>query len=645
MIFLRKFFCERVAPLSWRRIWFTAATAVVAAGFLGAIFFGLTVYYRDRVLPNIYFGGVAVGGLESEELQSFLQGMYDKLVSEGLRFVVATKSGEKKFVIYPVIVTDSHTIELAKLDVEVEIDRLLRHGKNGDFFDRSGAILYSLFYPTRLAAQTVVVDERRLIGEVNSVLAAYEEAPHNSGVRIFDVSPLRYEITSSTPGVIFSVRTVAREVAAAWSHLAVPEVYLGREEKIPNIREAEVAALAARLPAIFRYDGLDLSYADPYTQADHKWHVPTAVIARWLGVEKKDGQVVFVLDKEAVNAYLDNAVRGEVALAPENARFRIDQSGRVVEFQTSRPGVSLDIGRTYEAMNEAILQRLRHDEGVVTRVPLAAATVEPEITTQEVDTLGITEVLGSGVSYFSGSPVNRLKNIRNGVKKLNGLLIKPDEEFSTLLYTGPFTEEDGYVPELVIKGDELKPEIGGGLCQLGTTLFRMAMNTGLPITERRNHSLAVAYYNDLTNGLPGTDATIYDPAPDFRFKNDTGNYLLLQTTMDEKKSKLTFTLWGRRDGRSGRYTPPIVKKTIPHGETKYIETGKLSPGEKKCQKAYDGAQAYFTYIRQLPDGTKEERRFDSYYRPLPEICLVGVASSTPAVIGGAASSTMPSGVE
>ena len=87
----------------------------------------------------------------------------------------------------------------------------------------------------------------------------------------------------------------------------------------------------------------------------------------------------------------------------------------------------------------------------------------------------------------------------------------------------PFTIEAGYLPELVIKGDEIKPEIAGGLCQVGTTMFRAAMNSGLKITERQNHSLVVSYYNDLSNGNPGTDATIYDPHPDFRFLNDTGN--------------------------------------------------------------------------------------------------------------------------
>jgi vancomycin resistance protein YoaR len=221
-----------------------------------------------------------------------------------------------------------------------------------------------------------------------------------------------------------------------------------------------------------------------------------------------------------------------------------------------------------------------------------------------------------------------VRNIRHAVKKLNGVLVKPNETFSTLLATGPFTIEDGYVSELVIKGDSLKPEVGGGLCQIGSTLFRMAMNAGMSIVERRSHSLVVHYYSDPRNGNPGTDATIYDPAPDFKFHNDTGHHVLIQTAMNEATGDLAFTLWGATDGRTASYTAPIVTRWIPHGVTKTVETTKLAPGEKKCQKAFNGAETTFTYTRILADGTEEKRNFGSYYRPLPEICLLGVAAVT-----------------
>jgi vancomycin resistance protein YoaR len=215
------------------------------------------------------------------------------------------------------------------------------------------------------------------------------------------------------------------------------------------------------------------------------------------------------------------------------------------------------------------------------------------------------------------------------------------------------------LPEEVIKGNQIKKEIGGGMCQIGTTLFRMAMNAGMPITERTNHSLVVGYYADPVNGNPGTDATVYEPILDFKFFNDTGGYLLLETNIDFKKQQLKFTLWGKPDGRTGSYTHPIVSKWIPAGEPQITYTDTLKPGEQKCQNAFRGAVASFTYTRYTSTTEKIDRVFTSYYRPLPKICMVGAdptvcpdmkncapavsGSSTPAGGGAATSSSTTTG--
>ncbi|MEK7530178.1 MAG: VanW family protein, partial [Patescibacteria group bacterium] len=261
---------------------------------------------------------------------------------------------------------------------------------------------------------------------------------------------------------------------------------------------------------------------------------------------------------------------------------------------------------------------------VLDAIQIPVETNQPSIGTGEVNDLGITEVLGVGTSNFKGSPANRVKNIRHGVNKLNGILIAPDEEFSLLAALRPFTIEDGYLPELVIKGDEIKPEVAGGLCQIGSTTFRAVMNSGLPVTERRNHSLVVSYYNDPSNGNPGTDATIYDPAPDFRFVNDTGKYILFTTSMNDSTGDLRFTFWGTNDGRKGYYSAPVVQNWIGAGEAQTRYTTYLPLGVRRCQSAHPGANASFTYTVERPDGEVEQTVYESHYRALPTICLEGV---------------------
>jgi len=282
-------------------------------------------------------------------------------------------------------------------------------------------------------------------------------------------------------------------------------------------------------------------------------------------------------------------------------------------------------------LNRIFVERNFHPLEAAKAVSVTVAVVEPNVKLSDINDLGIADVLGVGISTFRDSHTNRIKNIATAIKRLNGSLVKPEEEFSALKYAGPFTSENGFLPEEVIKGDKIKKEIGGGMCQIGTTLFRMAMNSAMPITERRNHSLVVGYYADPVNGNPGTDATLYEPILDFKFLNDTGSYLLLQTEIDYKRQQLTFTLWGRPDGRKGWYTHPTVSRWIPAGAPlPDIESAELKPGERKCQNAFRGAVASFVYSRITSSSEKIDRTFESYYRPLPKICVVGKTVSSTA---------------
>src|SRR3989338_8311494 len=155
------------------------------------------------------------------------------------------------------------------------------------------------------------------------------------------------------------------------------------------------------------------------------------------------------------------------------------EEGKVKKFQGSRNGFALDEEKTFTDLSNAFVARNYESATVPKTVDVSINTALPTITTASVNDLGITEIIGTGYSTFKDSHTNRIKNIANAVKRLNGILIKPGEEFSANKFAGPYTRENGFLPEMVIKGNEIKPEIGGGMCQIGTTLFRMAMNAGM----------------------------------------------------------------------------------------------------------------------------------------------------------------------
>jgi vancomycin resistance protein YoaR len=174
------------------------------------------------------------------------------------------------------------------------------------------------------------------------------------------------------------------------------------------------------------------------------------------------------------------------------------------------------------------------------------------------------------------------------------------------------------VTELVIKGDKTTPEYGGGLCQVGTTTFRVALNTGLPIIERRNHSYRVSYYEPA-----GTDATIYDPSPDLKFVNDTAGHILIQTKITG--NTLRFEFWGTSDGRQVTQTKPEIYNITQPGPTKIVETQELAPGQKKCtESAHAGADTVFYRTITYMSGEKKEETWKSHYVPWQAVCLVGV---------------------
>lgn len=335
-----------------------------------------------------------------------------------------------------------------------------------------------------------------------------------------------------------------------------------------------------------------------------------------------DGSAIISIDPGMLKAVLQKQ------LAPfeqegKNAVFEFDGK-KVTKFVAPQKGISVD----WERLASDLFASLSTD---TPSVAVHTKETEPTVTLGELNNLGLKEIIGIGRSNFSGSPKNRRHNIATGVASLRNILIAPGQEFSLIKALGTIDGSTGYLQELVIKENKTIPEFGGGLCQIGTTTFRAAMGAGFPIVERRNHSYQVRYYFE--NGVSGTDATIYDPKPDFRFKNDTANWVLFDPRI--KGDTLEFVFWGTSDGRVAKRTIPKILSTAAPPPKKMIETLDLPPGQIKCtEKPHAGASTIFTYTVAYADGTTKKQDFSSYYKPWGEVCLIGVAAfSTPPADG------------
>ena len=305
--------------------------------------------------------------------------------------------------------------------------------------------------------------------------------------------------------------------------------------------------------------------------------IPPETIESWLEPYVRDytGKEDIRISPEDIHEYL-TSIAPLVNIQPINARF-ILVNEKAEEFVPAEYGLNLNLETSKKLIIDAIINGVQE-------VNLSVELIEPAITLDRVNELGITTLIGRGESDFGGSPSSRIHNIKVGSAKYNGEIVKPDEEFSFNNILGEVDEKSGYQSELVIKGGKLVYEYGGGLCQVSTTLFRSAIMAGLPILERKPHSFPVRYYDP-----QGYDATIYPGVVDLKFKNDTSNHILIQSRIEG--TKLIFDIYGPDDGR----------KIVLEGPFQYD------------QKANGSMKAYFVRKISYTDGATEENRFDSNY--------------------------------
>lgn len=177
------------------------------------------------------------------------------------------------------------------------------------------------------------------------------------------------------------------------------------------------------------------------------------------------------------------------------------------------------------------------------------------------------------------------------MEQFQSLIIAPGEEFSFVEHLGEVDEVNGYLPELVIRNNKTEPEFGGGVCQVSSTVFRAAIYSGMKITERRNHSYPVQYY------LPyGMDATIYIPKPDFKFLNNTGNAVMMQSVIEG--TKLTFRFFGTKDGRDVSIDGPYILERNTDGsmKTTFTQVVKSASGQEIIRDEFKSNYSHRAYF-------------------------------------------------
>jgi len=601
-------------------ILFVIAVALIGSG----IFFEFA--YKDEFYPGISIGDVPVGGKTLIDVLGYFRNEEKVMQSVGLR--VNFLNGEiAKTIKIPMSVTGFTADSLLEYyslgDWKETVTQAYEFGRSGSLWRRlkehAGIVLgkkFSLpsipheesiaslvsreignFLKKPVPAQFAFDEkgEAYILPEKNGEIIDPEEVVNvvKKKIESFDSSPVNFQVKSEAP--------------------------LTTKTKLEPFLKL-VQELAPQTDLFFRYK-------------NYWWRVSGQRLSTWFMIKNENK---IRIDSEKLEAFISKTIGPDINDPAQNSRFQI-RDGKFKEIIPGRSGKIVDTGKIVEKVGQVIssVQKSFAATGNLAsalksigseinfnpkngdiNVPVEMIAQEPKITKETVDQYKIKDLVGFSKTSFKGSSEDRKTNIRVGAASLNGLLIAPGEEFSAVDAIGYVTEDAGYVKEYVIKDNKSIKELGGGLCQIGTTLFRLALNAGLPVTERVNHRYVVGYYG------PGLDATIYGPHPDLRFVNDTGQYLLMQARVEG--TDVVFELYGQKDGRQVVVSDPVLHDRIPPPPIKYIPNPYLSAGFEQCTETpRTGVTADVTYRVGLPNGEVREQIFTSVYQPWGRVCLIG----------------------
>lgn len=338
-----------------------------------------------------------------------------------------------------------------------------------------------------------------------------------------------------------------------------------------------------------------------------------------LQFENKVYPLVFAVDKNLVKQILEeqctvyDVEAVNASLSRENDTFVIHQG---------QTGYKLDVNTSLSLICDYLTDGSW--DGQDTSLALAFIEDKPIGTEEELSK--VKDVLGSYTTSFSSSGPPRSANVRNGCELINGTTLYPDEEFSTYGIVSPFTSANGYYMAGSYLNGQVVDSIGGGICQVSTTLYNAVLLAELEVTERHNHSMIVSYVE------PSADAAIAESAgKDFRFVNNTSAPIYIEGYTTEDK-QIGFTIYGeetRAESRSVSYVSEVTSTTYP--DTEIIYTNASAPiGSVSVQSAHIGYTAnLWKVVHENGQEVSREKVNSSSYKVAPRSATVGIATEDP----------------
>jgi vancomycin resistance protein YoaR len=546
---------------------------------VGVVFAGSA----DRVAGGVTIAGMDVGGLRAQEAE-------ERLAARALRVAavpVAFRAGGRNWPIAP-----------QQIALRVDWAKAVQAGLD----EGDGPI------PLRGLKRV----QLRLLGTNVEPTAAYEQETLDKRLaaiaRAIDVKGRQAALIlrNGQPVVVpgEAGRKLDREAAeptvvAALSGFERAPVALPVKIDAPDVTQADLARVAEQVrialsaPVGFVYRGVH-------------WSVPPTQIATFLKLPQ-DGEASLSIGGPAARKYFANIAKA-VGRPAREVDFTISSSGKA-RLIPSKNGRRLDVQATQKAFLTAALSSTNRE------AQLTVVAAEPELSTDRAKSLGITGLVGGYTTFYGGDP-NRIHNVQLVASLIDRHLIAPGSTFSFNKTTGDRNAAKGFLEAPVIINGELKNGLGGGVCQVSTTVFNAAYEAGLSITERTNHALYIDHYP------LGRDATVNYPDIDLKFVNDTDHWILLDTIVGS--SSLTVRLYGTPVNRRVETETSPLRETGPPPVKRILDPD-LFVGERVVEELGQPSRSVSVHRRVFEKGGDllYDATWYSSYLAEPKVVRVG----------------------
>lgn len=576
---------------------------------------GYQLVYAGRIFPGVSVAGVDLSGLTRDEAALKL----NQTLSYPLTGKVLFRDGEKAWVASPAelgMVFDPSSTAATAFQL-----------------GRSGGLFVSLSGQARalgggIDIPPVILFDQRVAYQYLSQIAAQVDQPvteaslHLEGANVV-----------ASPGQVgreLKIDATLIYLGAQLQSFTDGEVSLVIQEVQPQILDVSAQADTARQvlsqPLTVTIPNSGEGDPGPYVY-------DTQVLAGLLGVQRVQNgsqtQVQVALNAEGLRSLL-SPIKTQLDRPASNAKFIFnDETKQLDLMEDSKIGRVMDLDASIAAINDALL-RGEHS------VPLVIVEDQPKVsgsaTGQE---LGITELISSETSYFYGSSEERIQNIQAAAARFHGIMVAPGETFSMGEAMGDVSLENGFAEALIIFGGRTIKGVGGGVCQVSTTLFRTVFNAGFPVVERYSHAYRVSYYEMTASGavdnrLAGLDATVYFPLVDFKFKNDSPYWILMETYVNVSGRSLTWKFYSTSDGRTVSWDTTGPVDVVPAPSPLFEENPELKKNEmKQVDYAANGADVTVTRTVYQNGAVLFQDQFITHYEPWQAICQYGPDSKKP----------------